>query len=84
MTTGRINQITILIRGAPPGRTRRGDPLLEGAERYREGEHAGAYTQLQGTARADAGRRRATIRLPPLSSLRGGPRPGDRVFRPPR
>jgi hypothetical protein len=73
MTTGRINQVTILNRGAPPGRTSQGGPP-RGAERYRVGERT-RRTRPGGTARADAGRHPPAIHLPPLSSPRGGPRP---------
>ena len=82
MTTGRINQVTILNPGAHPERTRRGGPPKGGAECYRGGEHA-RWTQPRGAACADAGCRQSTIQLPPLSFPRGGPPQGIRVFRPP-
>ena len=78
MTTGRINQVTILSPGAA---VRRGPglPPPRGS--------GGALREL-GTAEADpagqdhrAGRggRRPTIQLPPLSSPKGGPPGGYRV-----
>jgi hypothetical protein len=82
MTTGRINQVTILNPGAHPESTRRGGPPEGGAECYRGGEHA-RWTQPGGAACADAGCHQPTIQLPPLSFPRGGPPQGIRVFRPP-
>jgi len=38
MTTGRINQVTILNPGPRPETTRRGGPPRRGAERYKEGD----------------------------------------------
>ena len=43
MTTGRINQITILIRGAPPGRARQGEPPVGGGALQGRGAHRGVH-----------------------------------------
>jgi len=65
MTTGRINQVTILNQAAPPGRTRPGSPPHGGWSVTGKGARGRAPSRKGRPA--FAGRRRATIQLPPLS-----------------
>jgi hypothetical protein len=78
MTTGRINQVTILSPGAAVGHEPGVHPPLEGGGALRELEIAGA-TPAGRDHHAGRGGRRPTIQLPPLSSPKGGPPRGYRV-----
>ncbi len=78
MTTGRINQVTIVHQSAEAQwlSPRRG-------RLYQEGDRRSNPNHLP-RMRAGRNRCRRPIHLPPLSSPSGGPQPCDRVFRPPR
>jgi hypothetical protein len=65
MTTGRINQVTILIQAAPLGGHGREAPLAGGGALQGRGARGRAPSRKGRPA--FAGRRRATIQLPPLS-----------------
>ena len=81
MTTGRINQVTILSPDAARGGVRRQRYPQRGGVVTRVGEHT-RWTQPRGTGSADATCRQVAIQLPPLSFPRCGPPWGSRARRP--